>query len=341
MPRRMPCARTATWAFASWTCTRSLTADASAPTVDGVTFGMRRGECFGLLGHNGAGKTTTVSMLSGLIMPTAGDAYINGHSIRTDMDVIHSSLGVCPQHDLLWPDVTAAEHLAFYGRLKGLSGEELDKEIARLLEAVSLTEFGNKGSKTFSGGMQRRLSIACSLIGNPAVVFLDEPTTGLDPENRRGVWHVIGEALNNDSIVVLTTHSMEEAEALSDRLGIMASGKLRAVGTSAHLKGKFGAGYRISLTMDVDSRDQSADDSDGAVAFVQDLLPAARYLTDISRGSNHHFEVARDDVDLGVVFREMEENKQRIGVADWGLSQTTLEDVFLAINKLYSTNEEE
>ena len=156
-------------------------------------------------------------------MKQNGGGYVNGKSITSDMLSIHQEMGVCPQHDVLWDDLTAEEHLLFYGRLKGFTGSELSKMVKEAMDSVQLGEHRAKLVGMFSGGMKRRLSCACSLIGNPSIVYMDEPSTGLDPASRHRLWSVIQQAKGNKSIV-LTTHSMEEADVLCERIGIMSDG---------------------------------------------------------------------------------------------------------------------
>jgi ABC-type multidrug transport system ATPase subunit len=212
-----------------------------------VSMGVDRGECFGLLGHNGAGKTTAINMLTGLYSMTSGvssvgrmngwfgrflvdpffaffcfllllcffvqNAYVGKFSIKDDLSKIYSDMGVCPQHDLLWPDLYAKEHLDFYGRLKGFSGKKLDNMVASMLKKVNLTKFAKRTAGGFSGGMKRRLSMANALMGGPGVVYMDEPSTGLDPASKHALWDVIAAAKSQGGrSMLLTTHSMEEAD---------------------------------------------------------------------------------------------------------------------------------
>lgn len=291
--------------------------------VSNLNLSMRKGECFGLLGHNGAGKTTTISMLCGLFPPSSGDALVGGRSIVSEMDAIHMDMGICPQHDLLWGALTAREHVRFYGRLKGLRGKELNARGDAILKAVGLLPFADRHAGRYSGGMKRRLSVACSLIGDPSVVFLDEPSTGLDPASRRQLWRVISDAKRkHDKTIVLTTHSMEEADVLCDRLGIMSEGHLACIGTSGDLKLRFGHGYTLSITF--------TDSSTDAVAKVQVLFRSARPLEDGMNGT-WHFSVDRADVDLARTFRTMAENKEAWGIREWAITETSLEEVFLHV----------
>ncbi|ORZ40503.1 hypothetical protein BCR44DRAFT_1425196 [Catenaria anguillulae PL171] len=214
--------------------------------VKDVTFAANEGEVFGLLGPNGAGKSTLISILTGLYEPTLGEGTIGGYNIATDRDAVYRITGIAPQHDILWDDLTVGEHLLFYARLKGVPPEQEQEAKNRALAAVSLQKFEDRLSKGLSGGEKRRLSIAIALTGSPKVVFLDEPTTGLDPEVRRLIWNILSEARKGKTIV-LTTHSMEEAEALCTRIGIMAKGTLRCLGNQLRLKQQYGAGYKCTF----------------------------------------------------------------------------------------------
>lgn len=183
-------------------------------------FSVRKGEVLGLLGPNGAGKTTLISILTGLVQPDSGEAWIGGASILNELPKVYKSIGVCPQFDLFWEDLTVEEHLLFYLRLKG-SKHDLDSEEAEVLRVctdVELQDHRYKLAKALSGGMKRRLSLAISLIGNPDAIFLDEPTTGLDPLNREIFWGIL-QKIKKDKSIILTTHLMQEADFLSDRVG--------------------------------------------------------------------------------------------------------------------------
>eukprot|EP00826_Nyctotherus_ovalis_P049944 TRINITY_DN6072_c0_g2_i3.p1 TRINITY_DN6072_c0_g2~~TRINITY_DN6072_c0_g2_i3.p1 ORF type:complete len:438 (-),score=123.72 TRINITY_DN6072_c0_g2_i3:948-2261(-) len=212
--------------------------------VDGVYFSVKKGEVFGLLGPNGAGKTTLISMLTGLYGPTSGEAWVNGFSINAELSKIQVTIGVCPQFDILWPELTVEEHLLFYARLKGVSPRSERRMVEKAMDDVYLKSFGNFKTRELSGGMKRRLSVAISLVGNPQIVFLDEPSTGLDPENRRQLWDILVRAREGRA-VILTTHSMEEADVLCGRIGIILRGQMKCIGNQIHLKNKFGGGYQL------------------------------------------------------------------------------------------------
>ncbi|KAA8542403.1 hypothetical protein F0562_023461 [Nyssa sinensis] len=217
--------------------------------VRGMSLALPHGECFGMLGPNGAGKTSFINMMIGLVKPTSGMAYVQGLDIQTHMDGIYANMGVCPQHDLLWETLTGREHLLFYGRLKNLKGVALTQAVEESLKSVNLFHGGvaDKQAGKYSGGMKRRLSVAISLIGDPKVVYMDEPSTGLDPASRNNLWSVVKRAKQNRAII-LTTHSMEEAEHLCDRLGIFVDGSLQCIGNPKELKARYGGTYVFTMT---------------------------------------------------------------------------------------------
>ncbi len=203
--------------------------------VKGVSFEIQAGEIFSLLGPNGAGKTTTISMLSTLLAPTSGDAQIGGHSVVHAPMAVRQLIGVVPQEIALYDDLNAAENLFFFGRMHGMGGAALKQRVAEVLEQVGLTDRAKSRVKTFSGGMKRRLNIGVGLLHRPQMVFMDEPTVGIDPQSRRNILDAVKE-LNRQGLTVLyTTHYMEEAQELSDRVGIIDHGELIACGTQKEL----------------------------------------------------------------------------------------------------------
>ena len=202
--------------------------------VDGLELSVRQGELFALLGVNGAGKTTTIKMLSCLTAPTSGEAHLGGKSIVSQPNEVKRIIGVSPQETAVAPNLTVRENLELMAGIAGVSRKEARLRAEKTLEEFHLREIADKRAKTLSGGWQRRLSIAMALISEPKLLFLDEPTLGLDVLARRELWREI-EALKGKITVILTTHYMEEAEQLADRVGIMAAGKLRVCGTPAEL----------------------------------------------------------------------------------------------------------
>ena len=208
--------------------------------VDRLNLAIEQGEFFSLLGLNGAGKTTAIKLLSCLSSPTGGDALVAGNSIKTTPLAVKGCIGVSPQETAVAPHLTVAENLALMGGVHGLSKEKIRENTTRLATRLGLGEILHKKAKVLSGGWCRRLSIAMALMGDPAVLFLDEPTLGLDVLARRELWQVIRE-LKGSITILLTTHYMEEAQALSDRIGVMHKGRLLQVGTPAQLMEKTGA----------------------------------------------------------------------------------------------------
>ncbi|WJX95489.1 Phospholipid-transporting ATPase abca7, variant 2 [Trifolium repens] len=291
--------------------------------VSELFLAVPRGECFGMLGPNGAGKTSFISMMIGLTKPTSGAAYIQGLDIRTHMDGIYTSMGVCPQHNLLWENLTGREHLLFYGRLKNLKGSLLTQAVEKSLKSLNLFHGGvaDKQAGKYSGGMKRRLSVAISLIGDPKVVYMDEPSTGLDPASRKCLWNVIKLA-KQDRAIILTTHSMEEAEALCDRLGIFVNGSLQCIGNPKELKGRYGGTYVFTMTT-------SSDHEKDVENMVQQLTPNANKIYQLS--GTQKFELPKEDVKIANVFQAVEVAKRNFTVFAWGLADTTLEDVFIKV----------
>ncbi|CAN6237535.1 unnamed protein product [Urochloa humidicola] len=291
--------------------------------VTGLSLSMQRGQCFGILGPNGAGKTSLISMLTGFTKPTSGTAYINGMDIRLDMDKIYTGIGVCPQFDLLWETLTGREHLLFYGRLKNLRCAALDRAVEQSLKSVRLFHGGvaDKRVAEYSGGMKRRLSVAISLIGDPKVVYMDEPSSGLDPTSRRALWNAVLSAKQNKAII-LTTHSMEEAEALCDRIGIMVNGSLQCIGTSTELRAKYGGTYVLTVTT-------AAGEEEVVEQLVRSLCPAANRVYHIS--GTQKFEMPKQGLRISQVFHAMQHAKSWLNISAWGLSDATLEDAFIKV----------
>lgn len=220
--------------------------------VRGVSFAVRRGEIFSLLGPNGAGKSTTISMLAGLLHPDAGDAWIDGHSVRSDPTAAKAALGVVPQDIALYSDMSARDNLAFWGRMYGLGGAILRRRVDEVLETVGLVDRQKEAVGHFSGGMKRRLNVGVALLHRPQVVIMDEPTVGIDPQSRRSILDSI-KALNRQGMSVLyTTHYMEEAQELSDHIAIVDQGRVVACGTHDELVKLVGELDRIDLRLSAD-----------------------------------------------------------------------------------------
>lgn len=221
--------------------------------VQGATFHARAGEVLSLLGPNGAGKSTTISMLSGLLKPTSGEACIMGFSVSHEPDQAKASLGVVPQDIALYPDLSARENLVFWGKMYGLRGAALKLRVDEVLEVIGLADRQKDHVGKFSGGMKRRVNIGVALLHKPAVVIMDEPTVGIDPQSRRHILDNVKELNQQGMTVLYTTHYMEEAAELSDHIAIMDKGKVIAYGTHAELIRMVGEQTRIDVTLSAEA----------------------------------------------------------------------------------------
>lgn len=220
--------------------------------VQGVKFSVEKGEIMSLLGPNGAGKSTTISMLSGLLAPTSGDATIMGHSIRSEAQAAKASLGVVPQDIALYPDLSARENLDFWGKMYGLRGAALKARVDEVLAVIGLSDRQKDQVGKFSGGMKRRVNIGAALLHKPEVVIMDEPTVGIDPQSRRHILDNVKELNRQGMTVLYTTHYMEEAAELSNQIAIMDNGKIIACGTHSELIKLVGGQTRIDLTLNAE-----------------------------------------------------------------------------------------
>uniref|UniRef100_S4RNN9 ABC transporter domain-containing protein n=1 Tax=Petromyzon marinus TaxID=7757 RepID=S4RNN9_PETMA len=307
--------------------------------VDRLCVGVRPGECFGLLGVNGAGKTTTFKMLTGDASVTGGEAFLNGHSVLRDQHKVQQTIGYCPQFDALFDELTAREHLELYTRLRGIPWRD-EKRVRQVvnwaLQKLGLTSYADKPAGTYSGGNKRKLSTAIALIGYPPLIFLDEPTTGMDPKARRFLWNLILDIIKTGRSVVLTSHSMEECEALCTRLAIMVNGHFKCLGSIQHLKNRFGDGYMITI------RTRST-------LHVKEVLRFfSRSFPDAVLKERHHtkvqYQLKSETLSLAAVFTKMEQVLDVLGVEDYSVSQTTLDNdpqVFVNFAKKQSDNLEQ
>ena len=217
--------------------------------VDDVSFRIEAGEIFGLLGPNGAGKTTTISILSGLARPTSGEALVTGLNVSKALGKVKRSLGVVPQEIALFPTLSGLDNLRFFARIYDLKGEALRKRVAETLERVALTDRAKSRVQTYSGGMKRRLNLAVGILHHPKVLFLDEPTVGVDPHSRNHLFETVGKLKGEGVTILYTTHYMEEAQQLCDRIGIVDRGGLIALDTPQNLINEHGKGV-IRLRME-------------------------------------------------------------------------------------------
>ncbi|XP_053533603.1 phospholipid-transporting ATPase ABCA1 isoform X1 [Ictalurus punctatus] len=292
------------------------------PAVDRITVGVPAAECFGLLGINGAGKTTTFKMLTGDIRPSGGEAFLCGYSIRTEMSQVHQNMGYCPQFDGIDDLLTGREHLEFYARLRGVPEREVTTVAEWGIQKLGLVKYSNKSAGTYSGGNKRKLSTAMALIGCPPLVFLDEPTTGMDPKARRFLWDCILSVIKEGRSVILTSHSMEECEALCTRMAIMVNGHFKCLGSIQHLKSRFGDGYTVIVRVRGSPADLSTVED-----FVTQMFPGS-----VLKEKHHNtlqYQMPHKEGALSHIFSEFSRNQQTLGVEDYSVSQTTLDQVFV------------
>ncbi|XP_062036032.1 phospholipid-transporting ATPase ABCA3-like [Lepus europaeus] len=294
--------------------------------VKDLTLNFYEGQISVLLGPNGAGKTTTLSILTGFYLPTRGKIYISGYDISKDMVQVRKNLGLCPQYDLLFPNMTVSEHLLFYCVIKGVPPQRRSAEINKMLTSFGLLHKRDEFSKSLSGGMKRKLSIIIALIGGSKVVILDEPTSGMDPVSRRSTWNVL-QQFKEDRTILLTTHHMDEADVLGDRIAIMVKGTLQCCGSSIFLKKKYGVGYHLVIVK------QLGCDVKRVSNLIIYHIPTASLENDVAaelsfllpKEYTHRFEA---------LFAELEERQEELGIAAFGVSMTTLEEVFFASTRL-------
>uniref|UniRef100_A0A671VLC0 P-type phospholipid transporter n=1 Tax=Sparus aurata TaxID=8175 RepID=A0A671VLC0_SPAAU len=297
------------------------------PAVDRLCLGIPRGECFGLLGVNGAGKTSTFRMLTGDTAITYGEAFLNHHSVLTEMERVHQLMGYCPQFDAISDLLTGREHLELYARLRGVPEESVVKVAQWGVKKLGLTQYAEREAGGYSGGNKRKLSTAISLIGAPPVIFLDEPTTGMDPKAKRFLWNCILSVTKEGRAVVLTSHSMEECEALCTRMAIMVNGRFQCLGSVQHLKNRFGDGYTIILRL-TDSK--SDPDSCSISAYMKKSFPSIELK---ERHQNVlQYQLPSHACCLARVFDVLANNYDELGILDFSVSQTTLDQVRRAIH---------
>jgi len=290
----------------------------SFTAVDTIDFEVRAGECVGFLGPNGAGKTTTISMLSCLLGPSGGEATIAGHSVRKETQAVKRLIGVIPQDIALYPTLSARENLHFWGQLYGLRGKERSQRVEEVLELVGLRERAKERIEKYSGGMKRRINIAAGLLHRPKIVFMDEPTVGIDPQSRRAILDMVKTFNQQGMAVLYTTHYMEEAEELSDRVGIIDHGELIAVGTQRELTEKVGGTETLVLHID---ETQDAGQLASALETVPGVIRAT--VTDHQVSMVTH---SAKGILAGVIGRASETGKK---VRSIDIQEPNLEAVFL------------
>jgi ATP-binding cassette subfamily A (ABC1) protein 3 len=335
--------------------------------IENLTFGIKRGEVFALLGPNGAGKSTTISLIRGDIQPSknGGNVFVENIEISRNRAKARSHLGVCPQYDAM-DQMTVIEHLRFYARVRGVS--DIEHNVQAVIQAVGLQTFSQRMAAKLSGGNKRKLSLGIALIGNPTVLLLDEPSSGMDAAAKRVMWKTLAAVVPGRSLL-LTTHSMEEADALADRAGIMAR-RMLAMGTSDYLRRKHGAAYYIHLVMKsaphttdeeitklrswVLAHFPSADIEEktyhGQIRFS---VPVERDVVEEKKGTESRLEIMVTDKisggsepmerrreGIGSLIMILEDHREELGLEHYSVSPTTLDQVFLSIVQKHNVEEE-
>lgn len=291
--------------------------------VKSMSFQVRDGEVLSYLGANGAGKSTTMGMLCGTLVPTFGDAIVNGHSITRDRTEARRNLGICMQQDIIWDDVSVEDHLMLFGQLRGTRGAKLRIDVDRMLQSLGFPEKAKSLAGTLSGGQKRRLCVGLAMVGGNSVVFLDEPTAGLDPVSRRQLWELI-QANRNGRAILLTTHFMDEADVLGDSIAIVKEGRLRALGTSKYLKTRFGLGYLLRCSL------KQGTESEPILKIIHKFVPSASIVS--NAGTELAIRMPKEAVTMFADMMEsLEHAANKIGVLSFGIETTTLEEVFMRI----------
>ncbi|XP_067637687.1 phospholipid-transporting ATPase ABCA3 isoform X2 [Eurosta solidaginis] len=298
--------------------------------VKGLSVNLYEDEITVLLGHNGAGKTTTISMLTGMFPPTAGTAILNGSDIRTNIEGARQSLGICPQHNVLFDDMSVANHIVFFSRLKGLKGAEIQAEVDKYLKMIELEDKANVASANLSGGMKRKLSVCCALCGGTKVVLCDEPSSGMDPSARRQLWDLL-QSEKIGRTLLLTTHFMDEADVLGDRIAIMCDGELKCHGTSFFLKKKYGSGYRLICVK------SDGCSTDAVTSLLNKYIPGIRPEADIGAELSYQLPDSYS-TKFEQMFRELETNSKDLRLEGYGVAITSMEEVFMKVGAENSGN---
>ncbi|KAI1846046.1 hypothetical protein JX265_000970 [Neoarthrinium moseri] len=311
--------------------------------VDNVTFGVKHGEVFALLGPNGAGKSTTISLIRGDIQPSrnGGDVFVENTSVSRRRAAARGHLGVCPQFDAI-DSMTVEEHLRFYAKIRGIP--DVNHNVKAVLRAVGLGAFSTRMAHALSGGNKRKLSLGIALMGNPSVVLLDEPSSGLDAAAKRIMWHTLGTIVPGRSIL-LTTHSMEEADALADRAGILAK-RMLAMGTTENLRQRFGDALHVHLVSKT-APHSTPEEMEQVRQWVLSAYPSAQVEEKTYHGQMR-FSVPANEVvgsekersPVGQLIVVLEEQKERLGIEHYSVSPTTLDQVFLTIVGQHNVQEE-
>jgi len=300
--------------------------------VNGISFDIQEGEIFSLLGPNGAGKTTTISVLSTLYTLTSGEALVGGHSVSKEPMAVRQLIGVVPQDLAIYDDLTARENLSFWGQMYGLSGKPLKSRIDQVLEQIGLIDKADQRIKTYSGGMKRRVNIGVGLLHRPRLLFMDEPTVGIDPQSRRAILDSVKDLNKQGMTVLYTTHYMEEAQELSDRVGIIDHGELIALGTQAELNQQVGENDTLILHLG-EGEGAIAGAPTSAIAGAEALAAAVRDLPGVLKVdvSDHSIAIIAPEAEVILAPVITKANELGVKIRSVDIQEPNLEAVFLSL----------
>ena len=310
--------------------------------VNHVDIKFYKDEIFALLGHNGAGKTTLISMLTGLYEATEGTAFYEGDNILdpNNMDEFRSKLGICPQHDVLFEDLTIREHLEMFCIFKGFNSDNINEEVNKTLHDFVLEDIQNITVKNLSAGQRRKLSIAIALIGGSKIIFLDEPSSGMDITSRRNLWDIL-KRQTEQKIIILTTHYMEEASVLGKRIGIINAGKMKCIGTPLFLIERFGKFMNLNITKEegadndkiIDYITSQADNVEHDILSEEILfrIPKTKEKSNEENALSLSENSVENSIDITKFFDDLDKNLNNLGIRSYSVSMPTLEDVFLNV----------
>ncbi|KAA0195679.1 hypothetical protein FBUS_09495 [Fasciolopsis buskii] len=303
------------------------------PAVDNLSMNVQAGECFGLLGTNGAGKSTTFAMLSGQLKVRPGTVTLNGYDLARQLSEAHQFMGFCPQSDALHDFMTARETLIMYGRLRQLSGSRLHSIVRHLLRYTGLESYANRLVGTYSGGTKRKLSAAIAFIGDPKVILLDEPSSGMDPSARKSLWRLVQSSVNRGCAVVLSSHCMEECETLCDRVGLLVDGQMRCVGGPLELKVRYSVGYLVDIELTSSAAELEREELESRLGVV---LPGIRLRFPLTTRQQYSYS-NRDR--LSSLFEALNKLRREHLIKHFSVKHSTLEDAFVrCINQPETTS---
>nr|pir protein F33E11.4 [imported] - Caenorhabditis elegans [Caenorhabditis elegans] len=293
--------------------------------VKGVNFHVNSKDCFGLLGVNGAGKTSTFQMLTGENSISSGDAYVNGWSVKNNWREAGANTGYCPQYDAIIKEMSGEETLYMFARIRGIPEKDIPKKVNAVIHAIGIGMYASRQIKTYSGGNKRRLSLGIAIVGLPDVLLLDEPTSGVDPKARRIIWNILNRLRDLGTALVLTSHSMDECEALCTELAIMVYGKFRCYGSCQHIKSRYGSGYTLLIRL------KNRNDAEKTKSTIKQTFRGSVIKEEHVLQLN--FDIPRDGDSWSRLFEKLETVSTSLNWDDYSLSQTTLEQVFIEFSR--------